>query len=290
VTGPLLPPRFLARLAAFEIAARRPAGVLPGGAHRGGHAGSGTIFRDHRAYAAGDDLRYLDWNAFARHEVLVTKRFEVEEAACVVLLLDASGSMAWGDGARLRAAARALAVTGAVALARGDVVHLLAVPGGRPAVFRGRSALPALLAALSEVGGGGPTDLAAGFGAAVAAVRGRALAAVASDFLDPRGACAGVDLLRRRGWEVRALHPLEPADLEPPPAGPVLLVDAETGEERALDLTAAERERLAAAAAGRVRSLRAALRARGVPWVRVPLGEESHGPLLAALRGGGVLA
>jgi uncharacterized protein (DUF58 family) len=291
VTGPpLLPPGFLARLAAFEPASRRPAGVLPGGLHVGRRAGAGTLFRDHRPYAEGDDLRTVDWNVYARHGALVTKQFEAEEAVRVVLLLDASGSMAAGDRERLRAAARGLAVLGAVALGRGDAVDFLALPGGRLRSFLGRAALPALLEAVGGVEAGGRTDLAAGFRAGLAGIRGRALAAVASDFLDPLGATAGIDFLRRLGWEVRALHPVAPADLEPPPEGRVLLVDAETGEERRVEVTAALRERLRAGAARRLAALRGTLRARGVPWVRIPVEEGTEGALLAALRRGGVLA
>jgi uncharacterized protein (DUF58 family) len=286
---PLLPAGLVARLAAFDLATRRPSGVLPGGARPAGRAGAGTLFRDHRPYAPGDDLRLLDWHAYARLGLLATKRFESEEAARVVLLLDASASMGHGGEARLRAAARALAVVGALALARGDAVLLVVHPGSPARAFRGRGGLPALLAALEAATPGGTTDLAAAAALAAAAVRGRALAAVASDFLDPAGACAGIDALRRRGWEVRALHAVLPGDLDPPPAGSVVLVDAETGEEREVDLDEGARERLGATAAARVRALRAALGGRGVPWVRLPGGEDP-GPLLAALRGGGVLS
>lgn len=288
--SPLLPADFLGRLAAYDLASRRPSGILPGGMHVGAHAGAGTLFRDHRPYAEGDDLRTVDWNVYARHEVLVTKQFEAEEAVRVVLLLDASGSMAAGDRERLRAAARGLAVVGAVALGRGDIVDFLSVPGGRRRSFRGRVALPALLAAMDGVEAGGRTDLAAGFRAGLAGIRGRALAAVASDFLDPRGVTAGIDFLRRLGWEVRALHPVAPADLVPPPEGRVLLVDAETGEERLAEVTAAARARFEGAAARRLGAVRASLRSRGVPWVRLPTEEGSEGAMLAALRRGGVLA
>ena len=288
--GPLLPADFLGRLAAFDLSSRRPSGILPGGIHVGAHAGTGTLFRDHRPYAEGDDLRTIDWNVYARHEVFVTKQYEAEEAVRVVLLLDASGSMAAGDRERLRAAARGLAVVGAVALGRGDVVDFLSVPGGKRRSFRGRVALPALLEAMDAVEAGGRTDLAAGFRAGLAGIRGRALAAVASDFLDPRGVTAGIDFLRRLGWEVRALHPVAPGDLVPPPEGRVLLVDAETGEERLAEVTAAARARFEAAAARRLGAVRASLRARGVPWVRLPTEEGSEGAMLAALRRGGVLA
>jgi uncharacterized protein (DUF58 family) len=286
---PLLPPGFVARLHGFDLVSRHAAGILPGGLHLAGRAGAGTLFRDHRPYAPGDDPRSIDWNVMARHDILITKQFESEEAVRAVLLLDASGSMAEGDRERLAAAARALAVAGTVALGRGDAVDLLVLPGGRRRTFSGRGSLPGLLGALEAVEAGGRTDLASGFRTGLAGIRGRALAVLASDFLDPRGACAGVDFLLHRGWEVRALQPVAPGDLEPPPAGRVLLVDAETGEERAVEVTAALRERLREGAHRRLRAVKEALRSRGVPWVRLPTGEGSEGALLAALRLGGVL-
>ncbi|MHC4925317.1 MAG: DUF58 domain-containing protein, partial [Planctomycetota bacterium] len=247
-------------------------------------------FRDHRAYAHGDDLRYLDWNVFARHESLVTKRFEAEEAARLVLVMDSSSSMAAGDAGRLGAAARGLAVLGAVALGRGDVVHFISIPGGRLHTFHGRAHLPGLLATIGSVRSGGNTDLAGDLQPVLGRIKGRSLAAIASDFLDPRGAFGGIDLLRRRGWEVRALHPVSPSDLVAPPAGPVLLVDAETGEERAVDLDEAARERMREHTVSRLRAFRRALRSRRVPWVRLPTGRDSHIALLTALRDAGVLA
>lgn len=287
---PLLPPGFLARLAAFDVASRRSTGLAPGGVHASNRAGAGTLFRDHRPYAEGDDLRTVDWNVYARHDVLVTKEFEAEEAVRVVLLLDASGSMVSGDRERLRAAARGLAVLGAVALGRGDRVDFLSVPGGRLRTFRGRAQLPALLEAVASVEAGGRTDLARAFRDGLGRLRGRAVAAVASDFLDPRGVTAGIDFLRRLGWEVRALQPVTDADLEPPPEGRVVLVDAETGEERRVEIDGAVRERLRASAARRLRAVQSAMRSRGVPWVRLPVVEGAEGLLLAALRRGGVLA
>jgi len=289
VSGPLLPPGFLARLQAFDLAARRPFGVQPGGLHLGGRAGTGTLFRDHRPYAEGDDPRTMDWSVYARLGVLVTKQFESEEAVRVVLLIDASASMAAGDRERLRTAARALAVLGAIALGRGDLVDLLAVPGGRRRTFSGRGRLPDLLEALGSVEAAGRTDLEAGFREGLKGVRGRALAFVASDFHDPRGATAGIDLLRRRGWEVRALRPVAPSDLEPPPEGRVVLVDAETGEERRIEVTREGRERMAEGARRRLRAVASALLARGVPWARVPVSGDGAA-LLASLRRGGVLA
>ena len=55
--------------------------------------GGGIEFADHREYIHGDDLRYLDWNVYARHGDLLLKRFQEEEDLHVYILLDCSRSM-----------------------------------------------------------------------------------------------------------------------------------------------------------------------------------------------------
>ncbi len=52
-------------------------------------------FSDHRPYSTGDDLRHIDWNAYARHEELFVKLGEATQSVNIHLLLDCSHSMAW---------------------------------------------------------------------------------------------------------------------------------------------------------------------------------------------------
>ena len=83
--------------------------------------GSSVEFADYRPYEVGDDLRYVDWNAFARLNRLYLKVFIDEEDLCIHLLLDASGSMDYGTPNKFRYAVRlaaALAFIGFVNLER----------------------------------------------------------------------------------------------------------------------------------------------------------------------------
>ncbi len=61
--------------------------------------GGGIEFADHREYTSGDDLRYLDWNIYARYGDLLLKRFQEEEDLHVYILLDVSPSMNAGSPA-----------------------------------------------------------------------------------------------------------------------------------------------------------------------------------------------
>jgi len=53
-------------------------------------------FREHRMYVPGDDLRFVDWRASARHESFFVRQGEMPKDVIVYLLIDCSGSMTWG--------------------------------------------------------------------------------------------------------------------------------------------------------------------------------------------------
>ena len=58
-------------------------------------------FADYRDYSEGDDLRHLDWNVLARLETPVMKTYQDEEDLAVYLVVDATGSMSFGEPSKL---------------------------------------------------------------------------------------------------------------------------------------------------------------------------------------------
>ena len=83
-------------------------------------------FADFRSYVPGDDLRYLDWNAYARLQRLFLKLFMEEEDLHVYLLLDTSRSMSFGEPSKFHWGRQAAAALSYVALCGGDRVQLFA--------------------------------------------------------------------------------------------------------------------------------------------------------------------
>ncbi|MHC4913313.1 MAG: DUF58 domain-containing protein, partial [Planctomycetota bacterium] len=77
-------PEFLRKLAYFDLVAKQIQAGSRRGERRSTRTGAGTLFKDHRSYSPGDDLRYLDWNIYGRLESLFVKQFEVEESANVL--------------------------------------------------------------------------------------------------------------------------------------------------------------------------------------------------------------
>jgi uncharacterized protein (DUF58 family) len=93
-------------------------------------AGSSLEFKDHRAYEPGDDLRHIDWNAYARSDQLTVKLYREEIAPHLDLVLDCSASMDL-EGTRKGEATAALAAFFATAAGGGGYSHQLWRVAGR---------------------------------------------------------------------------------------------------------------------------------------------------------------
>src|SRR5438128_1089225 len=98
----LLDPQMIARLQGLELRARRIVEGYVAGLHRSPYQGFSNEFAEHREYAAGDDLRYVDWKVYGKTDRYYLKQFEVETNLILYLVLDASESMQYqGPGSAL---------------------------------------------------------------------------------------------------------------------------------------------------------------------------------------------
>ncbi len=88
-----LDPRTLAKLSGLRLRARRIVEGYVAGLHRSPRHGFSIEFAEHREYAPGDDLRYLDWKVFGRTDKFYLKRFEDETNLVCHIVFDASESM-----------------------------------------------------------------------------------------------------------------------------------------------------------------------------------------------------
>jgi uncharacterized protein (DUF58 family) len=128
------PPGFLASLERLRMVALKAiGGGLREGHRLGAYKGGQLEFHGHRNYVAGDELRYVDWNSFARLDKPYVKEFAREEAGVLHLMLDATPSMALGSPSKWTFARRLAALFSHVALSSKDVVRLY--------VFNGHNAL-----------------------------------------------------------------------------------------------------------------------------------------------------
>lgn len=232
-------PEFLAQLERLTLASRRIFRGRVKGERRSPRKGQSVEFFDYRAYGVGDDLRYVDWNAYARLDRLHVKLFVDEEDLCLNLLVDASASMDFGRPTKLDYAVRlaaALGFVGLVGLERVGVGILRdrAAEGWSPA--RGRNQFPALLDFLTGVKPAGPTRLNDAIQTYAMRSRESGLAVIVSDLLDPAGYETGLRALMERRFDIHVVHLLDPEEMAPEFAGDFRLADAETGEVRELSV------------------------------------------------------
>src|SRR5437588_3262247 len=117
---PLLDPQFLARLEQLELVSRKIFLGRMKGERRSKRKGQSVEFADYRNYVIGDDLRFLDWNLYARLERLFIRLFMEEEDLHFHVLIDHSASMGFGDPTKLYYAKQVAAAPGVVGLATRD--------------------------------------------------------------------------------------------------------------------------------------------------------------------------
>jgi len=230
-------------------------------------AQSGT-FAGHREYAPGDDLRYVDWNAYARTGDIFLKILEEEDRRTLTICLDSTASMTTGDPVRFRGALRLAAILGGLALVRLDGIRLLA-GGKRDESFAGGAAVAHLLEALArtEVVAEQPIDLIG-----VPLERGGLGKVVwISDFATPEAVAPALHLLRRHGVRCSGWLPAIVDDTAPRLDGWVRFRDPETGEEQAIEVDAALRAAMVEELRLLARHQDAVFAAAGYPLVRFPL-------------------
>lgn len=237
----LLEPEFLARLEYLSLISRR---VFRGrllAQRRTKQLGGGIEFADHREYSPGDDLRYVDWQIYARHGDVLLKRFQEEEDLHVYILLDVSPSMNLGEPNKFDYARQIAAAMAYIALADLDRVSILAyadaVRSWQP-LTRGKDQVLGVLRFLDRLEpGGGRTDLAAVAKTLLHRAPRTGLVLIISDLYDQDGFRRGVDLLRHRRFEPHLIQVHTTEEANPNLLGEIELEDIETGLDRKVIIT-----------------------------------------------------
>jgi len=270
----LLDSSLISRLDRLDV---RSAKWFPGklqGERRSKKRGQSVEFDDYRNYVAGDDLRFIDWNVYARFDRFFIKLFLEEEDLALHIALDASPSMRTGEPDKLVFGARLAAALSYVGLVRNNRVGLsiFGAPGSRGVArlpdTRGRhnvrraaqfildhawiradrgSAEPEVVLE-PEAASGQPATFNEAL-TTIARLRvGKGVMVVISDFLIPEGYHAGLrNLAAAGGYDTYCIQVLSPGEIEPEKetgagaggiTGDLRLTDVETGHAAEVTVTA----------------------------------------------------
>ena len=288
----LLEPEFLARLERLEIVARRLRRGVQRGERRSVRRGSSVEFADHRPYGAGDDLRFLDWNLYARLDKLMIKLFHDEEDLQIHLVLDRSASMDFGDPSKTLVAKRVLAALGYVALAGLNRVSLWSPgEGGDVGVknLRGIRSAERLFNALERAPVGGATGLDESLRRWITTRRPRGILILASDLLHPDGSWQHLRSIVRGGLEPYCIRILTPAEEAPTLEGDLRLVDSEDDTAVEISITPALLRRYQAARSDYDRQLDQFCRSRQIVLATATTDTPLETLVLESLRRSGLL-
>ncbi len=281
----LLKPEVLARLGSLELIARTVVDGVTTGLHRSPHFGFSQEFAEYRAYNEGDDLRYVDWNVYARTDRTYIKRFQGETNTSVTLLLDTSASMAFGESTSKLDQALYLVASLAymtrkqhdalgIAIFDEQVRHYIA-PSARP------DSLMRTMALLENTEAGAGTDILGALESLRANMNKRGLVIVVSDFYtNADDLLSALQPLAHSGQDIALFHILSPEETQPTLKRISAMKDMETGESVIVDpefMTTAYRAKFKA----HCESIESACRRVGADYTPVSTSE----PLDAALQG-----
>ena len=195
--------------------------------------GGADEFVEYRPYRQGDDPKRIDWKLVARTDRVYVRVSQERAILPTMVVLDASGSMAFPAPANAKwEMARQLGVgLSAVARHRGDPVGMTVVhpDGTRTIAPRTRRTVLEEMARATEVGPGGSTPLAP---AAAEAMRLGSRVVLLTDFLgDADALLAAGKTFTAAGGELHVVHIVDSGELDPDPAK-LLLTDPENPATR----------------------------------------------------------
>ncbi len=227
-----------------------------------------------REYQAGDDVRYIDWNVTARLDTPYVREYLEDRELTAWFLLDLSPSVDFGtvETERLKRGVLIdfVATLSRILTRRGNrvgavlydskVERTIPIRGGREQVLL----LVDALMRQDQLESAPFTDLTPLIEAGVHSIRRRSLVFVISDFIAAPGWERPLSLMNWR-HEVVAIRLTDPRETELPDAGPLVLQDAETGEQLYVDTHDAKfRRRFVEAAARREADVARSFRSAGV--------------------------
>jgi uncharacterized protein (DUF58 family) len=258
------------------------------GAYRTVWHGTGIDFTDLRPYTAEDDVRHIDWNVTARLDEPFVRQYIEDREMTAWLVVDRSASMRFGRAAGKESVATELAVgLGRLVTQGGNRIGAILYDNGSQQVIAPRAGRDQVLRIARELlrtpvagGLGATTDLAAMLRLAASTTsQRRSLVFVMSDFIGEPDWDRPLARLTHR-HEVVVIRVVDPAELELPDLGLILVEDAETGEQLLADTSdPLLRGRLAAQVGAREQALAEGMRRAGVDAHRITTDQD----LLAAL-------
>jgi uncharacterized protein (DUF58 family) len=241
----LLGSELMSKLDQLDVMSRKIfAGKLQG-ERRSKKRGVSVEFADYRHYAHGDDLRFIDWNIYARLDKLFLKMFLEEEDLSLIIAIDASASMQWGNPCKFIFNQRLAMALGYIGLTNHNRVTLYAFSGGgvQPLPsLRGRRRTREMGQWLLDLEPGGSSDFNESMRTIALSRQGKGVMVILSDFMFKEGYEKGLRYLAGGGFDTFCIQTLSPEEIDPGRhglAGDLKLTDVEDEDIAEVTVSAA---------------------------------------------------
>ncbi len=241
----LIDSELMAKLDQVDIMSRKIfAGKLQG-ERRSKKRGVSVEFADYRHYVHGDDLRFVDWNIYARLDKLFLKIFLEEEDLALLIAIDISASMDWGNPSKLVFSQKLAMALGYIGLSNHNRVSLFAFnqAGVQPlANLRGRRRTREMGAWLLDLAAGDRSGFNDAMRHIALSRQGKGVMVILSDFLFKESYEKGLRYLAGGGFDTFCLQVLSPEEIDPGRhglAGDLRLTDVEDEDTAEITVSAA---------------------------------------------------
>jgi len=256
------------------------------GQYHSAFKGRGMAFSEVRDYQFGDEVRTIDWNVTARFNDPYVKVFEEERELTVMLIIDISGSSAFGTEQRSKRelALEIAAVLSFSAISNGDKVGAIFVSDRVEKYIppeKGRKHVLYLLRELIEFRNKSQsTNLSEGLKYFTNTQKKRSIAFVISDFIDENEFMQSLRVAKRK-HDMVAIQVYDVADFEIPDLGIIKVTDAETGQKFWMNTAdKKQRDSFKEQALDKQKSLERELKKSGIDTIRIATNEDIVKPLI----------
>src|SRR5436305_4011849 len=228
--GVLLDPSFMARLDQLDVMSRKLLAGKMKGERRSKRRGQSVEFADYRNYVVGDDLRFIDWNVYARLDRLFLKLFLEEEDLSLYVLLDVSKSCDYGEPAKSLYMKKVAAALGYIGLVNYNRVTIAAMADGIVAetgAMRGRKRVAQMIDFIQKLEPQGASQFTEACRRFALQHRQKGVCVVLSDFFVKEGFETGLRYVAGGKYDLFAVQVLSPQEIDPDLQGDLKLRDME---------------------------------------------------------------
>lgn len=226
---------FLQRLETMQTVLKNNIAGMFGGNHKSKTYGSSCEFVDYRNYMSGDDITKIDWNAYARSEVLNLKLYLDERRLHTKIYIDVSRSMEYGDGKKAQTALEIAAALAYLSVSELDRVSVYTVRESEVkeiiSSVAGKERYFAEIGKLNQVEFGGDCFLSDGILPSKAGY-GDGLSVIISDFLTDNDYESAIDFLVDKKRDLLCVQVLSREELNPKVRGKNIFYDSENEKRR----------------------------------------------------------